>query len=112
MTTPPHMLRRPSRRYVGTTGEVIEKLRSDGFDVDWYKPAIQSVEAPAADKCGYFTIYYLEGQTAYTIDHDGSKYRDYRTLNKPVEHPCWYCSGCKTRFTTAADALAHRDGSK
>jgi hypothetical protein len=112
MTTPPHLLRRSTRRYSGTTGEVIEKLRTDGFNVDWYKPATDSVEAPAADKCGYFTIYYLEGQTAYTITYDGSKYLDYRTLNKPVEHPCWYCSGCKARFTTTADALAHRDGIK
>jgi hypothetical protein len=112
MTTPPQMLRRPSRRYVGTTGEVIEKLRSDGFNVDWYQAATDSVEAPAAEKYGYFTIYYLEGQTAYTTTNDGSKYLDYRTLKKPVEHPCWYCSGCKARFTTATEALAHRDVSK
>ena len=109
MTLPPHLLRKPSTQYVGTTEEVIEKLRADGFNVDWYKPPTHSVEAPAAETCGYFTVYYLEGPTAYTITHDGSKYLGYRALKKPVQNPCWYCAGCKRRFATATEALAHRD---
>jgi hypothetical protein len=114
MTVPPHLVP-PSRtamrgqRYAGTPGEVIERLRAEGHSTDWYQPATPSVEAPHAETCGYFTIYYLEAQTAYTINHDGSKYLDYRTLKKTVDNSCWYCSGCKTRFPTATEALAHRD---
>jgi hypothetical protein len=113
MTVPIHHMLgdrivRPSQRYTGTPGEVIEKLRAEGHRTDWYQPTTSAVEAPKADGCGYFTICYLEGQTAYTINHDGSKYREYRALKKPVE-PCWYCAGCKTRFATVEEALAHRD---
>jgi hypothetical protein len=102
-----------NRRYTGTTAEVIDKLAADGYDVEWFgmyrvnKP----LEETEISSCGYFTIYYLEGNTAYTVDHQGDKYLDYRALKKSVTTPCWYCGGCKTRFAELGDALAHRDRS-
>jgi hypothetical protein len=111
VTMPPHQISPPTRtqrrRYTGTPAEVIEKLRAEGHNTDWYKPTDRTVEAPKAEQCGYFTIYYLEAQTAYTINHDGSKYLQYRTLKQSAA-PCWYCAGCKTRFATVDEALAHR----
>jgi hypothetical protein len=32
----PHEIRRPNKRYTGTSDNVMAKLRRDGYDVSWY----------------------------------------------------------------------------
>jgi hypothetical protein len=105
----PHEVRRPNRRYIGSTDEVIEKLREDGQDVSWYAKYKQTDRLMEAEKCGYFTVYLLEGDWAYTIDSTGEKYLEYRKLTKPEPKPCYFCSACKERISDRELALAHRN---
>jgi hypothetical protein len=96
-------------RYIGTADEVITKLREDGHDVSWWEKRAKKPAPPAPEKCGYFTMYILEGEAAYTLKSDGEKYEGVRKI-KPEETPCWYCAGCKARFYEKSDAMKHRGG--
>lgn len=109
MTSPPHKL---IKRYNGESPDVLQQLRSDGYDTTWYTKATDRPEAKVKpqDKCGYFTVFYLEADTAYTINNDGSKYLKYRTLRRSEAKPCWYCEACKTRFDEWDQANEHRNG--
>jgi hypothetical protein len=94
---------------VGSTDEVIQKLREDGHDVSWYTAHKKTDRPMEAEKCGYFTVYLLEGDWAYTVDAEGNKYLEYRKLPKAEIKPCYYCSACKERISDRELALAHRN---
>jgi Zinc-finger of C2H2 type len=54
-------------------------------------------------------MYRLEADKAYTIESDGSKYLEYRTLKKAVAEPVWYCQACKVKFPHWVQAKSHRE---
>lgn len=103
--TPPHKLK---KRYTGTPDEVIDRLREDGHDTTWYRKHAED-RPMTTDTCGYFTIYLLEGEWAYTIDSRGEKYQQYRKLKTPEAESTYYCSGCKTRYAEWDKANEHRN---
>lgn len=101
-------------RYKGPIDEVVAKLKADGVNMDWYGKYRQSKQIPMThEKCGYFTLYWLEGDKAYTLtaateDDPGSKYSEVRKLKKSEPTPCWYCGACKQRIYKPEIARAHR----
>ncbi len=98
-------------RYVGTTEEVLEILAADGFPTQWYTKHRHTLEEEAPTKCGFTTVYLLEGNWAYTLSWDGEKYLDYKKLPKPVSAPVYYCQVCKARMTKE-EAQQHRNQTK
>lgn len=79
---------------------IIEELREQGHDVSWYDNAAPKHELPQEQpkQCSILTRYLLEKDTAYTVNHDGSKYLDYKKLSKPVNRVTYYCSACRVKF--------------
>src|SRR5262245_54550331 len=103
-TKPPHKL---NPVYVGDSATVLTKLRERGHDVSWYARYKPEGKPTAPTKCGYFTVYLLENEWAWTIDDNGNKYKQYRKLRQPVPAPIYGCSVCSARMDWPA-AKEHR----
>lgn len=87
----------------------VESLRSKGVNMSWYGKISKEASFDKGLECGYFTIYLIEGDVVFTVDHQGARCLEFKKLKKPVEVACWYCSGCKVKYLGWEEAKEHRE---
>lgn len=87
---------------------IVKRLKEQGHDVSWYEAKAPRAKDHIADAqgCNLISRYLLEGDFAYTVNHDGTPYMKYKQLKAPSDKQ-YYCAGCKTKFDTWADIQEH-----
>jgi hypothetical protein len=90
--------------------ERIAALREACANTAWYdRGASSRLTGPleTATVCSWFTIFLLDGDSAWTKNQDGTKYQQWRMLKATVMKPVYYCSRCRQRWSKFDKALSH-----
>jgi len=95
---------------------MLERMQQAGVDVSWYEkvknklPAIDDNQPiPLSDeKCYALSIYLLnENGKLFTIQRDGSAYRQVRDTGKKLPRQIYVCVHCKKQFETVEESKKH-----